>query len=259
MSHRERSRDDVWVGIIRWRGVALIGVAIVVTLWLGITNQLILYINPRYIVFTLIMAVIALGLLGASFVVRAAHSHDDDPPGRAQKLTTILGGVLTLVLAVGMLILPPATLSSATAIQRDVASTTIGTNTQTLASAASASKATYAKFSVVDWSSLLRQTSDPGFYAGKPADVLGFVTPDSDDPANLFYLTRFVITCCAVDAQPVAVPVYLPNWKAKFAANDWLQVTGGFVADPSKKSTSRVALVPSKVTVVPKPTQPYLY
>jgi putative membrane protein len=259
MSRSDESPGDVWVGIIRWRGVVLIGVAIVVTLWLGLTNQLILYINPRYLVFTLIMAVIALGLLGASFVVRAAHSHDDDPPGRAQKVTTIVGGVLTLALAVGMLIVPPATLSSATAIQRDVASTTIGTNTQTLSSAASASKATYAKFSVVDWSSLLRQTSDPSFYAGKPADVLGFVTPDSDDPANLFYLTRFVITCCAVDAQPVAVPVYLPNWKAKFAANAWLQVAGGFAADPSKKSTSRVALVPSKVTVVPKPTQPYLY
>jgi putative membrane protein len=253
------SRDEVWAAIIRWRGVVLIGVAIVVTLWLGITGQLILYINPRYIVFTIIMAVIALGLLGASFVVRAAHSHDDDPPGRVQKVTTILGGVLTLVLAVGMLVIPPATLSSATAIQRDVASTTIGTNTQTVASAASASKATYARFTVVDWSSLLRQTSDPSFYAGKPADVVGFVTPDSDDPTNQFYLTRFVITCCAVDAQPVAVPVYLPDWKSKFAANAWLQVDGGFVSNPSKKSSSRVALVPSKVTVVTKPSQPYLY
>jgi putative membrane protein len=253
------SRDEVWAAIIRWRGVFLIGVAIVVTLWLGLTGQLILYINPRYIVFTVIMAVIALGLLGASFVVRAAHSHDDDSPGRVQKITTILGGVLTLVLAVGMLVVPPATLSSATAIQRDVASTTIGANTQSVASAASASKATYARFTVVDWSSLLRQTSDPGFYTGKPADVIGFVTPDSDDPANLFYLTRFVITCCAVDAQPAGVPVYLTDWKSKFAANAWLQVDGGFVANPSRKSSSRVALVPSKVTVVAKPTQPYLY
>ncbi|HEX4442341.1 MAG TPA: TIGR03943 family protein [Galbitalea sp.] len=253
------SRDAVWLAIIRWRGVSLIGVAIVVTLWLGLTGQLILYINPRYIAFTVIMALIALGLLGASFVVRAAHSHDDDPPSRAGKVTTVLGGVLTLLLAVGMLIVPPATLSSATAIQRDVSSTTVGTNTQTLASTASASRATYARFTVVDWSSLLRQTSDPSFYIGKPARVLGFITPDSDDPTNLFYLTRFVITCCAVDAQPVAVPVYLKDWRSKFAANAWLQVTGGFTTNPSSKSTARVALVPTRVTAVAKPSQPYLY
>jgi putative membrane protein len=205
------------------------------------------------------MATLALLLLGASFVVRAAHSHDDDPPGRTQKVVTVVGGALTLVLALGMLVVPPATLSSATAIQRDVSSTTIGANTQTLSSASSASKATYAKFTVLDWSSLLRQTSDPGFYTGKPADVVGFVTPDSDDPANLFYLTRFVITCCAVDAQPTAVPVYLPGWKSKFTANDWLRVSGAFVSDPSTKSSAQIALVPSKVAAVAKPSQPYLF
>lgn len=244
---------------MRWRGVALIAVALVATIWLGVTGQLILYINPRYLVFTLIMAGIALVLLGASFVVRAAHAHEDDPPGRTQKVTTVVGGVLALGLAVGMIVVPPATLSSATALQRDVSAGSIGTDTQSLASAASASEATYEKFTVADWSSLLRQTSDPGFYAGKPATLLGFVTPDSDDPANLFYLTRFVITCCAVDAQPTAVPVYLPNWKAKYPANTWLQLSGGFVPDPSDKSATAIVLVPSKVAAVPRPTQPYLY
>jgi putative membrane protein len=254
-----RDHSAAWAAVIRWRGVVLIGVAIVVTLWLGLTGQLILYINPRYVAFTVIMAVIALVLLGASFIVRAAHSHDDDPPGRAQRVATVAGGVLTLLLAVGMVLVPPATLSSATAIQRDVSSTTIGTDTRTVASVSSASASTYSKFTVLDWSSLLRQTTDPGFYAGKPADVIGFVTPDSDDPANLFYLTRFVITCCAVDAQPSAVPVYLPGWKTRFAANAWVRVTGSFVADPSTKSAAQIALVPTRSVVIPKPGQPYLF
>ncbi len=253
------SSDRVWAGVIRWRGVGLIGVAIVVTLWLGITNQLILYINPRYVVFTVIMAVLALVLLGSSFVVRAAHSHEDDPPSRAGKVTTVLGGALTLVLAVGMLVIPPATLSSATAIQRDVSSSTVASNSETASAAASGSTATYEKFTVEDWSSLLQQTSSPAFYVGKPADVLGFITPDSQDPANLFYLTRFVITCCAVDAQPVAVPVYLPGWQSKYKSNSWLTVQGGFVSDPSRKSSAKIALVPSKIAAVSAPSNPYLY
>jgi putative membrane protein len=255
----ESPRDDFWAALIRWRGVGLIAVAIVATIWLGITNQLILYINPQYIAFTIVMAVIALGLLLASFVVRAAHAHEDDPPTRSQKVVTILGGVLALVLAVGMISLPPATLSSATAIQRDVNASTVGANAESVANVSSASKATYLKFTVLDWSSLLRQTSDPGFYVGKPVDVSGFVTPDSDDPANLFFLTRFVITCCVLDAQPVAVPVYLPGWKSQLSADKWVRITGGFVADPSTKSSAQIALVPTKVSVMAKPSQPYLF
>lgn len=191
--------------------------------------------------------------------MRAVHSHEDAPPSRAQKATIIIGGAITLVLAVGMVVVPPATLSSATAIQRDVSASTVVSSSQAVSSSSSAADSTYANFSVLDWSTLLRQTSSPAFYAGKPAKVIGFVTPDADDPANLFYLTRFVITCCAVDAQPVAVPVYLPNWKSRFAADAWVSVAGGFAADPGTKSSAQITLVPTAVRVVPKPTQPYLF
>ena len=239
--------------------VIALAAALVVTLWLGVTNQLILYINPRYIVFTVIMAVLALGLILASFVARAVHTHDDDAPSRTQKVTTVVGGAVAVLLAVGMVVVPPATLSSATAIQRNVSASTVVVSNSNVSTKTSASNATYAKFSVLDWSSLLRQSSDPAFYAGKPARVIGFVAPDSDYPANLFYLTRFVITCCAVDAQPVAVPVYAPGWKLRFTANAWVSVTGGFVANPSTKSQAQIALVPSRMAMVAKPSQPYLF
>ena len=44
----------------RWWGVILILVAVCATVWLAATQQLVLYIHPRYVVFTVIMAVIAL-------------------------------------------------------------------------------------------------------------------------------------------------------------------------------------------------------
>jgi putative membrane protein len=260
MSSREPGahRESGWALVVRWRGIALAAVAIVVTLWLAATGQLILYIHPRYVVFTAIMGVIALALVVASFAVRHGHSHDDAPT-RGQKVATIAGAVVTIVLAVAMIVVPPATLSSATAIQRDVGSASATGTGQTVAGVSSASAAAFAKFTVSDWSSLLRQTSDPAFYTGKPADVVGFVTSDSTDPANLFYLTRFVITCCAVDAQPIGVPVYLPDWKQKYPQNTWLRLTGSFVSDPSTKSSEQIALEPAKVAKIAKPKQPYLF
>jgi uncharacterized repeat protein (TIGR03943 family) len=253
-----RHRDSVWEQIVRWRGIALAAVAVVVTLWLALTNKLSLYINPNYIVFTAIMAVVALALLIASFVVKHGHSHDEVPT-RTQKVVTIVGAVLTLLLAVAMVVVPPAPLTSATALQRDVNSTTVGASSQSVAATSSASNATFEKFTVVDWAALLQQTSEPSFYQGKPANVVGFVTSDSTDPANLFYVTRFVITCCAVDAQPVGVPVYLPNWKQKYPEDKWVQVSGGFEVDPSKKSSEKIALIPSAIKIIATPSQPYLF
>lgn len=243
---------------MRWRGLALAGVGVVVTVWLAITNQLILYIHPRYVVFTAVMAVLALVLIVASLARGRPHSHDD-VPSRMQKLATIGGSIVVFVIAFGMIVVPPATLSSATAIQRDINASTVGANTQTVTGVSAASAASFKKFTVLDWSSLLRQTTSASFYQGKPADVIGFVTPDTDDPDNVFFVSRFVITCCAVDAQPVGVPVYLPDWKQKYAADKWVRVRGGFTADPSTKSTQQVALVPATVSIVPKPSQPYLF
>jgi uncharacterized repeat protein (TIGR03943 family) len=250
------SRDRVWVALQHWRGLVLAAVALVVTLWLALTNQLILYINPRYIVFTVIMAALALVLVVASFA-RRPHSHDE-PPTRMQKVLTVAAGVLTLAIASLMIVVPPATLSSATAIQRDINSPTVGGQNQT-APASSASAAAYARFTVLDWSSLLRQTTDASFYQGKTANVIGFVTPDTDDPSNVFFVSRFVITCCAVDAQPIGVPVYLPDWKQKYSPDSWVRVAGGFTADPSRKSSQQIALIPTRVAIVSKPSQPYLF
>ncbi len=248
----------MWRNIRRWQGILLCVVALVATVWLGITNQLILYIHPRYIVFTVIMAAIGLVFVVSSFV--RSHDHDEEErPRRLGAAVSIVGTVLTLVLAVGLIIVPPATLTTATADQRVVNSGQIGAGAKTVTSAASAPTGASARFTVADWASLLRQTSDETFYRNKAADVTGFVSTDKDDPDNVFYVTRFVITCCAVDAQPVAVPVYLPNWKNGFASGAWVRVKGSFDTDPSRTSTQPIALLPTTTSKVDQPSDPYLY
>ena len=238
----------------RWRGVVLIGIAVVATIWLSFGNQLVLYIHPRYIVFTIIMGVIALALVVASFVVRT-HPEDEERPSPLSMVALGIAGVI----AIAMVVIPPATLTSATASQRDINSTTLGAETQSVSEADEASVATFKTFTVVDWASLLRQTSDLSFYAGKPVDVVGFITADPDDPTNMFYVSRFVVTCCAVDAQPTGIPVFLANWQDTYAVDDWIQATGEFGTNPSTSSKQSITLKPDAVTKVDQPSEPYLY
>ena len=227
-------------------------------IWLSFGNQLVLYIHPRYIVFTMIMGVLALALVVASLVVRT-HAEDEVEPGRRGKAVSSIGLGLAALVALAMVVVPPATLTSATASQRDINSTTLGAETQSVSDADAASTATFRTFTVVDWASLLRQTSDLSFYKGKPVDVVGFITADPDDPANMFYVSRFVVTCCAVDAQPTGIPVFLANWQETYAVDDWIEATGEFGTNPSTGSKQSIALSPDSVTKVEQPSEPYLY
>ena len=257
----------------RWQGIALCVAALVSTVWLAVTNQLILYIHPRYIVFTVIMTVLGLVLVIASFGQspdqehdqehdhdhNLDHDHEDAAPRGYRRTISVVGTVVTLVLATALVVVPPATLTTATADLRVINSTQVGSGAKTVDSAAPAPAGAFARFTVLDWSSLLRQTTDASFYRDKAANVVGFITKDRDDPQNVFYVSRFVITCCAVDAQPVGVPVYLPNWQGRFAADNWVRVSGSFQTNPSTKSQQSIALVPTATTKVDQPSEPYLY
>ncbi len=249
----------MWRRLRRWQGVILCVAALIATVWLGLTNQLILYIHPRYIVFTMIMAVFGLVLVIGSFITKHDHEHDDEKPRRLGAALSVAATVLTVAIAVGLIIVPPATLTTATADQRVVNSGSLASGSATVVAAASAPTGASAKFTVADWASLLRQTSDETFYRNKAADVVGFVSVDKDDPDNIFYVTRFVITCCAVDAQPVAVPVYLPNWKNGLATGAWVHVTGSFDTDPSTTSKEPITLMPASTKKTAQPSDPYLY
>jgi uncharacterized repeat protein (TIGR03943 family) len=248
----------LWLKLRRARGIVLCVAALVSTVWLALSNQLILYIHPRYIVFTVIMAIAGLALAMASFARRTDHDHDEEPVGwRATVSNTAT--IVTLALAAGLIAVPPATLTTATADQRVINSTSVGQNSKSLGSAVSAPASASARFSVADWASLLRQTSDTSFYRDKAVDVVGFVTADKGDPDNIFYVSRFVITCCAVDAQPVGVPVYLPSWKNGYSPNQWVRVKGSFDSNPSRSSQLTLAIVPTSTTKVEQPSEPYLY
>lgn len=115
----------------------------------------------------------------------------------------------------------------------------------------------FENLTVRDWASLLIQTQDPSFFRGKPFSALGTVT-DSGDP-DVFLLTRFVVTCCAVDAQPVSVPVYFPDWRDDYAPDTWVTVSGGFQVLPDVSAPGNLAVVTADIVVEEVPREPYLF
>jgi uncharacterized repeat protein (TIGR03943 family) len=246
----------------RWLGVTLSLIGVVAILWLGTTGRLELYIHPRYVVFTIVMAVIGGAASIAAFLVlpgRSGHEHDHDelpenPPRTGWRAAVAIGGSALLVAAtvVALLVLPPATLTSATAENRDIAGSTALSSVDTTELVGGDSTT----FTVKDWATLLHQGLGDDFFAGKPAAFSGFLVA-TDDP-DIVYVARFLVTCCAVDAQPLAVPVLLPGWQDEFAVDDWVEVTGGFTANPDAGATEPIVLVPTTVEQIEQPAQPYV-
>jgi len=238
------------------RGVFAIGVLTLVTVWLGWQGMLGFYIHPRYNLFTLVMAAIGVSLMAiAFFVPTKGHSHAGHKHAKGHSIMEWLSLGLVAVVVTIALVLPPTTLSSYTAENRSFGA--VATSPAADAIDVESTTSGFENLTVRDWASLLIQTQDPSFFRGKPFSALGTIT-DSGDP-DVFFLTRFVVTCCAVDAQPVSIPVYYPGWSDEFAFDSWVTVNGGFQVLPQIAEPGNLAVVPGDIVEEEVPREPYLF
>ena len=263
--------------------LALVG--IVATLWLALTGQLGLYINPDTSWFAILMASIGALFAIAAFafppledehadeadvsspVLRGAklrdraherghapgHAHEPSPP--PGRIRTALTAMIVAGATLALLVLPPATLTSAVAAQRSINSDTSGLDQGGTALVG----ADTSSFTVKDWAVLLRQNPDIDAYTGTPVDASGFVLPSAEDSENVFFITRFVVTHCAIDAQPVGVPVYLPGWQEEYDADQWVEASGALSANPAQSGTDPLVLVPEDLARIEEPSEPYVF
>ncbi|WP_396289999.1 TIGR03943 family putative permease subunit [Curtobacterium sp. KT1] len=250
------------------------------TLWLALVGHLDLYINPRYSVFTIVLAAVGVPASIAGLVVIArghGHTHGDDadehehehelggrPGGAGRRTRIVLGGaaaIVTIGVTVAMLVLPPTTLSARTAQQRSVDSATLSnaTGSEAAVSLLGSEGVDTSQYGVKDWAALIRQTTDTTALVGKQVRLSGFVVPGQDDS---FTLTRFVISCCAVDAQPVGLGVVTDAGDRPDAVPDegqWVTVTGALAANPDQSADARIVIKAAKVTEIAQPKDPYEY
>src|SRR5215211_4873384 len=251
----------------------------VYTLSLYYNQQLTLYIHPRYITFTVALNAISLvacavGFLLATWRMGTATSKSGTAvasPGSASSggwkpSFTVLVAVLVLVAAYA---LPARTLSSGTADQRSANFNSIqaqpsGSGAGSGAGSSIAGGDTLALFgadtsrlTVADWALAFNLRSTPASYVGKEVDVVGFVFHPKGTPEDVFYVSRFSVTCCAVDARPLGVPVYSPGWQEEFEEDSWVHLTGSF-AETEEDISEPVVVTPKNIEPTEQPERPYV-
>lgn len=244
----------------RWLGIGLATVISVVTLGLGLTGRLNLYISPESIWFACAAAVVT--LVGAIWSCtlplgeEGDHGHDhgdgtdrDAAPTPRRSLAlvgTVTGGVVASGVVIAALVLPPASLSVELAMSR------VGEQTALFAGAddVTLGVADTATFGVGDWASVFATATNTAAYDGKTVTLTGFVTPTDADGVNL---TRLVITHCVIDAQPATLPVTIDA--GEFDTGQWVEVEGTVKAD----ADGSLHVEPTTVTAIDEPQDPYEY
>jgi putative membrane protein len=214
------------------------GLYLLYVYWSG---ALYFYIHPLYAIPTLVSGLV---LLGLAMLVPAT-----DQPGPRRGLAAV---GLAVPLLLGILV-PPQPLGLSSAAQRGVELGPIaGVESPAPLSLGLAPEA----YTIKDWVKAFQADPEPGRHAGKPARVSGFVYRSADLPADWFLVARFVVKCCAVDAQPVGLPVRAPGPVP--AAGQWVAVEGAWEVVETAGSRKAV-IAATRVTPVPRPDQPYLY
>lgn len=230
---------------------------------LYLNGQLILYIHPRYVLFTGALDVLSLVVCGVGFVLTAWHMAKA-PSGHGvvayrvpwRPSLTFLVAVFVLVAAFA---LPARTLSSGIADQRSA-----NFNSAREGPSGGAPGGTLALFgnetsrlTIADWVSAFNLKTSASFYEGKEVDVVGFVFQPKNAPSDVFYVSRFKVTCCAVDAAPLGLPVYAPGWQEEYEANDWVRVAGSF-AETEEDIAEPAIVAPRSIEPTEQPENPYV-
>jgi uncharacterized repeat protein (TIGR03943 family) len=244
----------------RWCGAALALVGVIATLWLATTGRLTLYVHPRYTVLTVTTAVLTLlvlvlmAALGVSTV--AADDGDHDHVTRTSALSRLLtwaNGVVLICAALALLVIPPATLSSTARQNRELVTSGQALDSTKARALVGADPAT---FSVKDWAALLSQ-GGPEAVLGKQVHVFGYVLDRGEE--DVFFVARLAVSCCAVDAQPIGVPVHRPGWRNEIEPGAWITIRGTFVKNPSPDSQESVAIGVGSLAKINEPDQPYVF
>jgi uncharacterized repeat protein (TIGR03943 family) len=98
---------------------------------------------------------------------------------------------------------------------------------------------------------------DPEKYTGKSVTVLGMVFRHDKLPPGVFMCYRFLMVCCAADANPVFAMVDYDK-AAELPLDGWVEVTGP-VRMEEKDGMSIPRIQATSVTPVTEPAVPYLF
>ncbi len=221
-----------------------------------INTQVLWYINKRFLILTEIgiglLMILALRLF---LEVRFAHKTHTEEEGtdHEHRPASVNLWIMSIPLLIGILI--PARPLKSTAVSAK------GLTTTSALISSNSSSRTFATESeqrnVLDWVKLFYFEKDLTPYTGQEASVIGFVYLDDSLPEGQFFVSRFILACCAADAYAVGMIVEPPAGVA-VQQDEWVQVKGP-VDVVSFDGHESPFIQAEAITTVPQPDQPYLY
>ncbi len=207
------------------------------------------YINARFAWLSYVAAALflLLGAASASRLMRGGQTHQHGPDHDHGALSWGAIAVVAVPLALGTLI--PSQPLGASAVGGGVSMDTSGGD------AIAAFSVPPLDRSVLDWARAFNASDDLRAFNGQDADVTGFVYRSDALPADIFLVTRFVISCCVADSAAVGLPV---QWDDIPPLDTWVRVLGRFELGTFQGEPKPI-LRPTSVEVVEQPAHPYLY
>jgi uncharacterized repeat protein (TIGR03943 family) len=153
------------------------------------------------------------------------------------------------------LMITPKVFTSSTAIQRGVTEAVSVTRSQPQSFR---SQSRPENRSLVDWIRTLNTYPEPDTYTGQKVNINGFVVAAPQLGNNYLLLTRFILTCCAADAYPIALPIQLTDSNSIYKPDSWLQVQGK-MATATLEGKRQLVVVATAVQPISPPKNPYDY
>lgn len=235
--------------------------------WL--TGKLYILIHPRYFGLTVAAGISLLILAGWKIIelwnIQKKHKSSDKFKANIslaenQHITFFPPGwssALLLISALLALTITPQVFASQTALQRGLTESLPVTRTQPQ-EFRSATKPE--ERSLIEWIRTLNVYPEPDAYNGQKVEVTGFVIYPQTLSEQYFWISRFILTCCAADAYPVGLPVRLPEGRSrsKYPQDGWFKITGEMITD-ELNGQRKLTISPKEIESVPEPKNPYDY
>ena len=238
--------------------------------WL--TGQIRLLIHPNYIGLVVVTGIILFSIgLVKLFQVYKKRKQTFRNGGEqiVQHVTLFPVGWSTFFLlstAILGLLIPPTVLGSEIALQRGIRESLPLTQSQPERFRVNVNPEDR---SLIDWVKTINAYPEPDEYEGEAVKVKGFVIKKENLPENYFLIAQFIITCCAIDAYPVAIPVKIEaDQTQNYPPDTWLEIEGEMITETLDLAEKFYQEVPSerqlvinakKLTEIPTPKNPYGY
>ncbi len=212
------------------------------------------YLNPKYVWLVYVGAGLLFAIGCAVFVLRFRYPRLEGDSG-----VSAFWNVFWTVLIFAPLVMGQALgnqpLSAGRAARNEAVRSMVDTDGK--AGDAGAPKVDTSGWSFNDWFIAVSADPEPDHFAGKEASIAGAVYKPPEAKDGYFYLTRYLIWCCAADATAVNIPVkYAESTRLK--DDQWVRASG-VMKTAQWRGKRALILYADTVKEEKPPDDPYLY